>query len=329
MSFRGVTRRSPLGGRSGGGAQRAPRCDFDVLLCDMDGTLLNRHGVVTATTVDALRVRCTFACTLLAVAHATALCPVPTLLACQAVQARGVQVLIATGKARPGAIAALAASGLSSAGGVCGLDTPGVFLQGLMVYGAGGALVFRRELSADVCADVFSLSAATGVPVAAFCGDTCGALEVSEQLELLHSRYFEPRATVHGSLPALLAASPVAKLLFYAPSAAAIDALRPRVAAALAGRATVVQAVPDMLEVLPLAASKGAGVARLLAALGVPPGRAAAVGDGENDVDMLKSVGLGLAMANAVPLARAAARHVLRRSNDEDGVAEAVERFLL
>jgi hydroxymethylpyrimidine pyrophosphatase-like HAD family hydrolase len=44
---------------------------------------------------------------------------------------------------------------------------------------------------------------------------------------------------------------------------------------------------------------------------------------------MLRGVGLGLAMANAVPLARAAAQHVLRRSNDEDGVAEAVERFLL
>ena len=39
--------------------------------------------------------------------------------------------------------------------------------------------------------------------------------------------------------------------------------------------------------------------------------------------------GLGLAMANAAPVARAAALHTLARGNDEDGVVEACERFLL
>jgi hydroxymethylpyrimidine pyrophosphatase-like HAD family hydrolase len=256
----------------------------------------------------------------------------------QAVQARGVRVLVATGKARPGAIAALSASGLSSlspssanaSSSICGQHTPGVFLQGLMVYGTSGALIYRRELAPDIVADAFALADASGVPAAAFCGDTCACLaDPTPQLSLLHSRYFEPLALRAPSLEALQAGPPVVKMLFYAPSADAIATLRPRVEAALEGRATVVQAVPDMLEVLPLAASKGAGVARLLASLGVPPERAAAVGDGENDVDMLRGVGLGIAMANAVPLARAASRHVLARSNDQDGVAEAVERFLL
>jgi len=286
---------------SSNAAKPAARRAVDVLLLDMDGTLLNRQNLVTPATVDALR----------------------------AVRARGVQVIVATGKARPGAIAALTSSGLSAPGGVCGLDTPGVFLQGLCVYGAAGALVFRRELSPEVVTEAFALSAASGVPAAAFCGDTCSSLAPSAQLDLLHTRYYEPRAAVQPSLGALLAGPPVSKMLFYATSAAAIAELRPRVEAALAGRATVVQAVPDMLEVLPLAASKGAGVAKLLHALGVPAERAAAVGDGENDVDMLRGVGLGIAMGNAVPLARAAARHVLQRGNDDDGVAEAIERFLL
>ena len=69
--------------------------------------------------------------------------------------------------------------------------------------------------------------------------------------------------------------------------------------------------------------------AMLLRQLGVEPSRVAALGDGENDVAMLQLAGLGLAMANAAPAARAAAHHVLGRSNDEDGVVEAVERFLL
>jgi rRNA maturation RNase YbeY len=245
---------------SSGVAKPVRQSEIDVLLLDMDGTLLNRQHLVTPATVEALH----------------------------AVRARGVQVIVATGKARPGAIAALSASGLSAPGGVCGLDTPGVFLQGLCVYGTAGTMVFRRELSPDVVSEAFALSASSGVPAAAFCGDTCSSLEASAHLDLLHTRYYEPRAQVAGSLGALLAGPPVSKMLFYATSAAAIAELRPRVEAALAGRATVVQAVPDMLEVLPLAASKGAGVAKLLHALGVPPERAAAVGDGENDVDMLR-----------------------------------------
>ena len=46
------------------------------------------------------------------------------------------------------------------------------------------------------------------------------------------------------------------------------------------------------------------------------------------DVEMLSLVGLGVAMGNANPPARAAA-DVVVGTNDEDGVAEAVQRYVL
>ena len=51
-------------------------------------------------------------------------------------------------------------------------------------------------------------------------------------------------------------------------------------------------------------------------------------GDAENDVEMLRYVGLGVAMRNAKPPALAAA-DVVVGSNDEDGVAEAVRTYVL
>lgn len=42
---------------------------------------------------------------------------------------------------------------------------------------------------------------------------------------------------------------------------------------------------------------------------------------------VLSMVGTGIAMANAMPTARQAAAHVLSRSNNEDGVVEAIHRF--
>jgi len=50
-------------------------------------------------------------------------------------------------------------------------------------------------------------------------------------------------------------------------------------------------------------------------------------GDGENDAALLARVGLGIAMANGDPRAKAAAKRIAP-SNDEDGVAQVVEVLL-
>lgn len=268
----------------------------------MDGTLLTSKGLITPAVADALR----------------------------AVASSGTRVIVATGKARPGALKALAPSGLSAYNtGLCTVQTPGVFLNGVLVYGSGGAAVHARTLDNRAAADALALASEAGVPAVAFLGDEAVTLSRHALVTALHTRFHEPLASHVSSLDALLAGPPVVKVLLYAEKEEHIEELRPRFEELLSGRATIVQAVPDMLEVLPLHASKGDGVQRLLSSLGVPRERAAAVGDGENDVGMLRAVGLGLAMANAVPVARAAAVHVLRGSNDSDGVAEAVERFLL
>ena len=47
-----------------------------------------------------------------------------------------------------------------------------------------------------------------------------------------------------------------------------------------------------------------------------------------NDVEMLREVGFGVAMGQAQPALKAVARAVVA-SNQDDGVAEAIERFVL
>ena len=61
--------------------------------------------------------------------------------------------------------------------------------------------------------------------------------------------------------------------------------------------------------------------------LGIDQRDTVAFGDGANDVEMLEWAGDSYAMANAVPLAAAAARHQAP-SNAEDGVAQVVEELL-
>lgn len=51
-----------------------------------------------------------------------------------------------------------------------------------------------------------------------------------------------------------------------------------------------------------------------------------AIGDGENDVEMLELASLGIALSNGSDKAKAVA-NVIGVSNDEDGVADAIYRY--
>jgi len=83
-----------------------------------------------------------------------------------------------------------------------------------------------------------------------------------------------------------------------------------------------------MLEVVPAGVNKWGGLCLLLDHLGIPAEAIMAIGDGSNDLEMVASAGLGVAMGNAVPAVKAAASVVVG-TNDECGVAQALERFVL
>lgn len=77
---------------------------------------------------------------------------------------------------------------------------------------------------------------------------------------------------------------------------------------------------PNYLEFLPKGADKAGALLRLAARRRIRPEEIAAVGDGENDLGMIRAVGFGVAMENALASVRAAAGWIAA-SNDEAGVA--------
>jgi Cof subfamily protein (haloacid dehalogenase superfamily) len=84
---------------------------------------------------------------------------------------------------------------------------------------------------------------------------------------------------------------------------------------------------PNYLEIVPIGVNKAQGLARLAQTLGVALSQVAAIGDGLNDLEMLREVGLGIAMGNASETIKSAAKWVTG-ANDEEGVAQAVMRLV-
>lgn len=74
--------------------------------------------------------------------------------------------------------------------------------------------------------------------------------------------------------------------------------------------------------------NKGAGMRRLMRALGLQPGQAVAFGDESCDIDFFRACGFGVAMDNADPQTLAAA-DARTGSNDRDGIADFLENWVL
>ena len=84
----------------------------------------------------------------------------------------------------------------------------------------------------------------------------------------------------------------------------------------------------SMLDVIHPAASKGAALAEWAGARGIAREEILAIGDNHNDLEMLSFAGMPVVMGNSVAALKEQGWHVTR-TNDEDGVAAAIERFAL
>jgi len=291
---------------------------IDLIVTDVDGTLLGSDQTLSASTEAAI-------------ARAAAL---------------GVPCVVATGKSRgPWARELLPR---------LGADAPGVFVQGLVTCEADGTVLESVALDAAVAERVIRFADDRGVTAVAFCGETILCDRRNEDTDRLLA-YGEPTpeaAPAPGGLREAVALGGVRvnKLLLFAAEeeeeeetfagrdkkdatdgGVAMSALREEAERAFSpSECAITTAVPGMLEFLPPGTSKGAAVARLLKYLEVDPSRVLALGDGENDAEMLELCGVAVAVKGSSDrVVRAAGGNVSEYTNDEGAVADAIERYVL
>jgi hypothetical protein len=95
-----------------------------------------------------------------------------------------------------------------------------------------------------------------------------------------------------------------------------------------AGKCQTMFSASSLLELIPMGVDKGRGVAFLAQYLGIPMEEVITMGDEANDIAMLQRAGLGVAVANAVPDAVAAAALHLPASNNDSALAVVINDYL-
>ncbi len=262
------------------------------VISDLDGTLLNEAGLMTPYTCETLR----------------------------RVQAAGVGVVLASGRAL---------SSIQPFAQAIGTTLP--------IISSNGAVIADAQ---------------TGEPILLDCVPVPEAIEAARLLEeggyyfqsydTSASNRFYCEAISTGSdiyrKSTLMEPCPVGKLsefiqkptpkLLAIVEAEAMAGLRDRLRNHFAGRLTVTNSTPHLIEITGLGVNKGNALRSLCRHLGVSPAEFIAFGDGGNDESMLTAAGMGVAMRNAQPaLLEIAAR--ICESNEDDGVAHFLARHVL
>jgi Cof subfamily protein (haloacid dehalogenase superfamily) len=225
----------------------------------------------------------------------------------------------ATGKSKAGALATLPPdlALLLSQG-------PGVFIQGLYCIN-GDKVIFEKKLSISAVAAAERLVAESDTCVIAYDGDTLWTNNLTDTVKELHEIWKEPLSREI----AVLADYPHSfhKILICDYDLDKLKLVRRSLEKlAKENDCVVTQAIPTMLELLPSGCSKAVGVQKLCEELGIDPStELLALGDAENDVDMLKMAAIGCAVENANDLAKNAADVVLPLSSTSGGAGLAME----
>jgi hypothetical protein len=94
------------------------------------------------------------------------------------------------------------------------------------------------------------------------------------------------------------------------------------------GRANIYENTPGILDFTSIDASKAAMAQQLARHMQIPAEQVMAIGDHDSDAALLQWAGVGVAMGNATPAAKAAA-DMITSSNLRDGVAEALDQWVL
>lgn len=227
--------------------------DFDparsCILCDLDGTLLSGHHGVSSDNLAAIKESI----------------------------AEGFHFIPATGRTRVSMRNAVGQDFVNQLFG--GLHkTPGIYQQGLMVFGLDGELIYERSLPSDVITVVSQYCRERGLSVVAYSADQIFCEQRTELTDLV-TAYKDPLPTEFpAGLDRLQDSGVTVHKLIILSAPDGIPAIRAGVEPMLEGLASVTQAVPEMLEVLPLGGCKGDGVRRFLEHIGVKPADAIAFG---------------------------------------------------
>ncbi|MDA9471262.1 Cof-type HAD-IIB family hydrolase [Enterococcus sp. 5H] len=261
---------------------------------DLDGTLLNSHKEISQKNKDVLA---------------------------QA-KAAGVKIVLCTGRPLAAIEVYLETLGLRDNG-----DYSITFNGGLVQKNDTGEIIEKALMPLDAVHDLYQLAAELNVPLDILSDGLVLQLPTSLENRSLYSQLnnlltFEAAELQH------LTADRIYNKAVVAIDEDYLDEQISKIPTTFYDRYEIIKTRSNLLEFMPKGITKAYGISLLARDLEIKQEEIMTIGDEENDLPMIEYAGLGVAMENAVASVKALA-DVITDTNDNDGVAHAVEKFVL
>jgi hypothetical protein len=266
---------------------------FELGAFDLDGTVLRRNLRITDRTVDALR----------------------------RLKERGMRLVVATGRRFEGAREH--AERLGFAG-----SDPVICYGGSMVRRMNGETLLHRTLPRELGVEVLEWAAERGLHARVFVdGGIITSPDTPAALDHLRRREEPGVSTVDSPAVWLREGGEEPTKLVIVDHPDDVGGWLEEAQEHFRGRLFVTRSLPHYVEVGGLEGTKSRALEFLCARWGIDPGRVIAFGDADNDIDMLRFAGRGVAVGGMTREVREAADEVVPNV-DEDGVAGYVEKLV-
>ena len=243
--------------------------------------------------------------------------PTRTRTAIQAAVDQGVQVTIATG--REWRVTQKFTQML-------GLTTPAICYQGALIFDPQtGETITSEGLSLPLTKQLIDLARASKLSLHLFLnGEVFTEFPTAQSRALLD--YIGSDIIEVDDLKQAITSAPIKAMVVHPPEE--VERLVDQLRVALGKDLRVFRSLEPLIEITSAGVSKGRALALLAEYYGFAQSEVMAIGDQDNDIDMIAWAGLGVAMGNASPGAKAAA-DVVAPPISEEGAAWAIERFIL
>lgn len=187
--------------------------------------------------------------------------------------------------------------------------------------------IFEASLEPEYTDYLFACARKAGIHIQAYCEGKVWAEEDNEELRS-YCMKGQLEYEIHQNVPDELTERS-GKVLLISYEEAKLKDFQKEMEAWAFGKVQSVFSTRNYLEYSPLGISKGHAVETLASLLGYDIKDTIAIGDEQNDISMILKAGLGVCMANGLDSIKEIADYVTSADNNEGGVAEVIEQFVL
>lgn len=271
--------------------------DFKLVAIDMDGTLLNSNNKVSERTKDAI----------------------------EKATKKGVKIILATGRILKSAI---------NYSEELGLRKPIIACNGAIIVDEDKNIIYEKTIHKNIAGTIMDMANENNIYYHFYDRDSLYSnIYVNEIVKFYNTensmeKESQIKVNIFENMKEVIDKNNINtyKFMIVDEDIDKLQALRNKLSQLK--EINVCSSWHNNVEVMHREVSKGNSLKYLCEKLNIPREKVIAIGDNENDMTMLEYAGLGVAMENGEAVAKSVA-DIVTSTNDEDGVAKIIEKYIL